>query len=106
MLVAELTAERSFLYSGGRPLEQGKSYVWRVQTLTTIAGGGTVDLSSPVRSFTVSEGGTYFDALLARLEMMYGSRYPDVFRAIRERRLQADRDLRPGRQQRSATRTS
>lgn len=84
MLEADLSVERSYLYSGGRPLEQGKSYVWRVQTLTRVAGGGTVDLSSPLSTFTVSEGGTFYDALLARLEMMYGAQYPDIFRAIRE----------------------
>ena len=84
MMQVDLATERSYLYSGGRPLEQGKSYVWRVQTLTRVAGGGTVDLSSPVAGFTVSEGGTYYDALLARLEMMYGAQYPDIFRAIRE----------------------
>jgi hypothetical protein len=32
----------------------------------------------------VSEGGTFYDALLARLERMYGAQYPDVFRAIRD----------------------
>ena len=58
--------------------------MWRIQPLTRIAGGGPVDLSSPLSTFTVSEGGTFYDALLARLEMMYGAQYPDVFRAIRE----------------------
>lgn len=84
MLVKELSGERTVVYSGGRPLEQGRSYVWRVRTLTRIAGGSTVDLSSPVRGFTVSRGGTFDDALLARLERMYGTMYPDLFRAIRE----------------------
>jgi hypothetical protein len=84
MLRIDLGTEQAFLYHGGRPLEQGTSYVWRVQSLVRVAGGTDVDISSPVRSFTVSEGGSYYDALLARLEAMYGSEYPDVFRAIRE----------------------
>lgn len=84
MLEADLTTERSYLYSGGRPLEQGKSYVWRIATLTRIAGGTTTETQSPIRSFTVSTGDEPFDMLLARLEMMYGSQYPDIFRAIRE----------------------
>jgi hypothetical protein len=86
MLEKELTTERTVVYSGGRLLEQGKSYVWRVQTLTRIAGGTTIDLSSPVQSFTVAEGGTFEDALLARLERMYGRQYPEVFEAIRDGR--------------------
>src|SRR3990172_2463830 len=90
MLVAALTTERSYPYQGGRPLERGKSYVWRVETMTRIAGGGEVSLSSPVYSFTVSEtpgavgNGSEFDAILARLEAIYGDQYPDLFRAIRE----------------------
>jgi hypothetical protein len=84
MLEKELTTERTVVYSGGRLLEQGKSYVWRVSTLTRIAGGTTVDLSSPVYGFTVAEGGTFEDALLARLERMYGRQYPEVFRAIHD----------------------
>jgi hypothetical protein len=84
MLEKELSTERTVVYSGGRLLEMGKSYVWRVETLTRIAGGTTVDVSSPVYGFTVAEGGTFEDALLARLERMYGRQYPEVFRAIRE----------------------
>ncbi len=90
MLTADLTTERSFLYQGGRPLEKGKSYVWRVEILTTVSGGDELPLSSPVYSFTVSEtpgatgDGSDYDAILARLEAIYGSRYPDIFRAIRE----------------------
>jgi hypothetical protein len=86
MLEKDLSTERTVVYSGGRLLEQGKSYVWRVQTLTTIAGGSTVDVSSPVYGFTVAEGGTFEDALLARLERMYGRQYPGVFKAIRDGR--------------------
>lgn len=86
MLEKELGTERTVVYSGGRLLEQGKSYVWRVQTLTRIAGGSTVDLSSPVQGFTVAKGGTLEDALLARLERMYGRQYPEIFEAIRDGR--------------------
>jgi len=90
MLTAMLTTDRSYLYQGGRPLEKGKTYVWRVETLTRVAGNATVSLSSPVYSFTVSEtpgatgNGSEFDYILARLEAIYGAQYPDIFRAIRE----------------------
>jgi hypothetical protein len=90
MLVADLTNERSFLYQGGRPLEKGKTYVWRVETFTRIAGGDEVALSSPVYGFTVSEtpgttgDGSEFDYILARLEAIYGAQYPGIFHAIRE----------------------
>lgn len=86
MLEKDLTNERTVVYSGGRLLETGKSYVWRVQTLTRIAGGPNVDISSPVHGFTVAEGGTFEDALLARLERMYGREYPEIFEAIRDGR--------------------
>lgn len=90
MLMAGLTTERSYLYQGGRPLENGKSYVWRVETLTRVAGGGEVLLSSPVYSFTVSEtpgavgNGSQVDYILARLEAIYGAEYPDIFQSIRD----------------------
>lgn len=84
MLRVDLGAERSYLYTGGRPLQRGRTYAWRVQTLTRVAGGTTVDQSSPVGTFTVGREGDEFDALLARLEAMYGSHYPDLFRAIRD----------------------
>jgi len=90
MLVTEFTFERSFLYQGGRPLEKGKRYVWRVETLTRVAGGELISISSPVYSFTVSETpgatgtGSEFDYIMARLEAIYGAQYPDIFRAIRD----------------------
>ena len=86
MLEVELDHQYAYFYSGGRPLEDGKSYVWRVVNRTTGAGGADIDVTSPVGLFTVSasgQGGRFNDALLNQLEEMFGSRYPALFRQIR-----------------------
>jgi len=43
--------------SGARLLEPGKTYVWFVEGLSSVAGGTTVSLKSSLRSFTVASNG-------------------------------------------------
>jgi len=85
MLEAELSGQNSFLYSGGRPLQDGKTYVWRVVSKVRSSGGTDIDVSSPIGEFTVSASpqGSAGDALLNQLEEMLGSRYHAVFTQIR-----------------------
>jgi hypothetical protein len=51
----ELIGQNSFLYSGGRPLERGKTYVWRVVSMITGPGLKDIGTSSVINTFTVSE---------------------------------------------------
>jgi hypothetical protein len=55
MLTTELIGQNSFLYAGGRPLERGKTYVWRVVSMITGPGLKDIGASSVVNRFTVSE---------------------------------------------------
>jgi hypothetical protein len=84
MLQVELTGQNSFLYSGGRPLEQGKTYVWNVVSKSLGGGGQEVDVNSPVGLFTVGNSAESItdDDLLRQLEELLGSRYPSVFQEI------------------------
>ena len=85
MIEVELSGQNSFLYSGGRPLEDGKTYVWRVVSKVRSAGGTDVDISSTIGEFkvSVSAQGSTDDALLNQLEELLGSRYHEVFVQIR-----------------------
>jgi hypothetical protein len=86
MLDVELTGQNSFLYAGGRPLQDGKTYVWRVVSKVLSTGGTDLEISSPIGEFTVSASGqgTTDDALLDQLEQLLGSRYHDLFAQIRQ----------------------
>ena len=85
MIEVELSGQNSFLYSGGRPLQDGKSYVWRVVSKIRVSGGTDIDVSSSIGEFSVSAAmqGTPGDALLNQLEEMLGSRYRAIFTQIR-----------------------
>jgi hypothetical protein len=92
MLVTEINGQNSFLYAGGRPLERGTSYVWQVRSSTVVSGGGNAAVASPVGLFTVAaapgaEGASTEDAILRQLEELFGSRYPSLFKAIRDGKL-------------------
>lgn len=80
----ELIGQNSFLYSGGRPLEQGKTYVWKVVGKTLGPGGTEIEAPSPIGLFKVSssEQAGSEDALLKILEELFGSRYPAIFEQI------------------------
>lgn len=84
MLEVELRGQHSFLYAGGRPLEEAKTYVWQVVSKILVSGGTDNTISSPIWSFTVSNtsGGTAQDAILNQLEEIFGSRYPSIFEQI------------------------
>ena len=83
MLEVELNGQNSFLYSGGRPLEQGKTYAWQVVSKVPVSGGTDNSIASPIWSFTVSSTSTSTDAILNQLESMFGSRYASIFAQIR-----------------------
>jgi hypothetical protein len=86
MLQADLTGQNAFPYSGGRPLEEGKTYAWQVVSKIRGAGGSDTDVPSPIWVFTVSSSnqvaGT--DPLLSQLEEMLGQRYPAIFKQIHD----------------------
>jgi len=86
MIEVELQGQNSFLYAGGRPLEQGKTYVWQVVSKSLVGGGTDNTISSPIWSFTVSNSaeGTAEDAILNQLEEIFGSRYSGIFKQIRQ----------------------
>ena len=76
--------------SGGvRALQPGKTYVWRVSGRALSAGGGSEDIQSSLRSFTVSRNGgvSSLSSLLDELEQALGPRYEPVFDRIREQGL-------------------
>lgn len=84
MLETELTDQNSLLYSGGRPLEQGKTYVWQVVSEVLASGGADNTIASPIWSFTVSSAaeGTAEDAIILQLKEIFGSRFPAIFDQI------------------------
>ncbi len=86
MLDVDLGAQNAFLYTGGRPLETGKSYVWRVIGKMTGENGQIIPVPSEVRTFTVSSStqGTLDDILLRQLEEIFGQRYPGIFQQIHQ----------------------
>jgi hypothetical protein len=85
MLEAQLNGENAYLYSGGRPLEDGKSYVWTVTTSALDVGGLSSGNSSPIGLFTVARDAslTQDDLILTILEQMLGQRYGALFEQIR-----------------------
>jgi len=84
----ELSGQNSFLYSGGRPLEQGKTYVWKVTGKTTGSGGIENQVPSPVWEFTVGQTvhgtASVEDAILKILEETFGNRYQNIFEQIKQ----------------------
>ncbi len=95
MLETEIQAQNAFLYAGGRPLERGKSYAWRVKTSTIGSGGSAHDVVSTVGLFTVAstpgEGeASTEDAILRQLEELFGGRYPSLFQSIKNGHLSLD----------------
>ncbi len=85
MLEVELNGVNSFLYAGGRPLESGKEYVWRVVEKQLGAGGTFASVTSPIGLFRVSADASANadDAILAALEEMLGPRYSALFTQLR-----------------------
>jgi hypothetical protein len=86
MLDVPLANQNSYFYAGGRPLEQGKTYVWRVIGKISGPNGRVTDLPSDVGEFTVGSGApeTSFDAALGQLEEIFGKRYPGIFQEIHQ----------------------
>lgn len=85
MLTVDLNGQNTYVYSGGRPLENGKSYVWQVVGKTAGAGGD-IETPSPIYLFTVSNSGagTVGDPILLQLEDIFGKKYPDLFKSIHD----------------------
>jgi hypothetical protein len=86
MLEIELCNQNSFLYSGGRPLEDGKTYVWKVVSRSKGTGGSEMETSSPIWSFKVSNSSNdnMETGILFQLEEMYAQKYPSIFDQIRQ----------------------
>lgn len=86
MLDVDLGAQNAYIYSGGRPLEMGKTYAWRVIGKMMGANGSVIDVPSEIRTFTVSSSteGTIDDILLRQLEEIFGQRYPGIFQQIHQ----------------------
>ena len=85
MVEATLVGQNSFLYSGGRPLEPGKTYVWQVVSKSTASGGGSTDVASEIRTFTVSntaQAGGLESVALDQLKSLFGSKYQSIFEEI------------------------
>lgn len=86
MLDVNLSGQNSYIYSGGRPLEDGKTYVWRVIGKVRGENGQELDVPSQIGLFTVSStaGASLNDLLLSQLEEIFGKRYPGIFQQIHE----------------------
>ncbi len=84
--------QNSFLYSGGRPLEQGKSYVWRVVSKIREVNGIENEISSPISLFSVSSSTQEnlssqkltVDPILKILEENLGNQHSAIFDQIRK----------------------
>jgi hypothetical protein len=87
MLEVELQGQSSFLYTGGRPLERGKSYAWKVVSQSLGAGGSIVEVPSSIGVFTVASSETYRpsvdDMLLQQLQEALGPEYAGLIDQIR-----------------------
>lgn len=80
-----LYRQNSYVYTGGRPLEDGKTYVWQVVTKTLGPGGTNVEVSSPIGLFIVSNSvqtNGAEDVILRLLKEMFSPRYPGIFQQI------------------------
>ena len=85
MVETDLVGQNSFLYSGGRPLEPGKTYVWQVVSKSIASGGGSTDIASEIRTFTVSntaQAGGLESVALDQLKSLFGSKYQSIFEFI------------------------
>jgi hypothetical protein len=80
---------------GVRALQPGKTYVWYVAGTPVTAGGGSEEVRSALRSFTISPNGGYssLSSLLEELERALGPRYQTVFDKIREEGLSSTGSL-------------
>jgi hypothetical protein len=80
-----LVGQNSYLYAGGRPLENGKTYVWRVVGKIQGPNGTSSDIPSEIRKFSVST--TPFvgsvDEIIRQLEEIFGARYHDLFEQLK-----------------------
>jgi len=69
-----------------RPLEQGKTYVWRIISKSRSIGGSDIELPSEIYQFTVSSSllGGPESILLIRLEEIFGQKFKSIFNEIKE----------------------
>jgi hypothetical protein len=84
MLDVDLHNQNSYFYSGGRLLEQGKSYAWQVTGKSLGSGGLNDDIKSEIRKFTVTQTGLTEDEILRRIEEILGPKHKGVFDKIRK----------------------
>ncbi|MBI5475887.1 MAG: hypothetical protein HY964_04045 [Ignavibacteriales bacterium] len=89
----EISGTNSYLYSGGRPLEDGKSYVWKVVSKISGPAGSIIEVPSPIGVFHVSNKpqidlGTEaedksVDKVLKKLEEMFSQQYPELIAQLK-----------------------
>jgi hypothetical protein len=90
----ELSGTNSYLYGGGRPLEDGKSYVWQVVSKITGPAGSIIEVPSSIGLFHVSNESQLgvkmnledksIDEILKKLEEMFGQQYPDLIAQLKK----------------------
>jgi len=88
-----LYGQNSYLYGSGRPLENGRTYAWRVIGKIQGPNGSTIDVPSEIRRFTVAAAPQVpgsGDDLLNQLEEIFGSRYRDLFEQLKNDGYAAD----------------
>jgi hypothetical protein len=80
-----LMGQNSYLYGGGRPLENGKTYAWRVLGKIQGPNGSSSDVPSEIRKFTVATTPVVgsVDEIIRQLEEIFGARYHDLFEQLK-----------------------
>lgn len=86
LMLKKTITGNSFLYSGGRPLEDGKRYVWQISVNQFTVGGGVSQLTSPIWEFTVSSTAqrNLEILILNLLEEILGQEYSAMLQQLRE----------------------
>jgi hypothetical protein len=97
-----LSGTNSFFYGNGRPLESGKTYVWRVVSKITGPAGSEIEVSSPIGLFYVSnevqigDSGDQksqdksIDDVLKLLDEMFGQQYPELIASLKKSKFTFD----------------
>lgn len=91
--LTDVVETNSFQYpsSGVRALQPGKTYVWTIEGLAGISGGGDAVLRSELRTFRVStRNAPWISGILAEIEQAVGPDHAEVFNRIRREGLTTD----------------
>jgi len=91
--LTEVVETNSFQYpsSGVRALQPGRTYVWTIEGLAGVSGGGDALLRSELWTFRVStRNAPWVSGILAEIEQAVGPDFAEVFNRIRREGLTAD----------------